>query len=73
MLRLRCQRTATASSSPHNLTEHRFEGDRGLMIILWMVLAVLRARAGDGSAPITQDDLGNTYNRVGDPDSNYKP
>ena len=27
----------------------------------------------DGAAKITQDDLGNTYDRVGGPYSNYKP
>jgi len=27
----------------------------------------------DGTAKITQDDLGNTYDRVGGPYSNYKP
>jgi hypothetical protein len=27
----------------------------------------------DGAAKITRDELGNTYDRVGDPYSNYKP
>jgi hypothetical protein len=27
----------------------------------------------DGAAKITQDELGNTYDRVGGPYSNYKP
>jgi hypothetical protein len=29
--------------------------------------------ADDGSVKITQDELGNTYDRVGGPYSNYKP
>ena len=29
--------------------------------------------ADDGAVKITQDELGNTYDRVGGPYSNYKP
>jgi hypothetical protein len=74
-----CMKSASLIIDPHQTYESLKDlGSRLNPPPGWNFRAVVLDRdlvltPDDGAAKITQDDLGNTYDRVGGPYSNYKP